>query len=90
MPVAGPRAADRAAAHYRWAERYTRAGETQRGLAHFGRALDFGGGEESGAESDQEIREIREMRETLETPETPAEPGQQVIQEIQEILAQSG
>ena len=59
MPVAGPRAADRAAAHYRWAERYARAGETQRGLAHFGRALDFGGGEESGEESPQEKREIR-------------------------------
>lgn len=59
MPVAGPRAADRAAAHYRWAERYARAGETQRGLAHFGRALDFGGGEESGEESAQETREIR-------------------------------
>ena len=59
MPVAGPRAADRAAAHYRWAERYARAGETQQGLAHFGRALDFGGGEESGEESDQQTREIQ-------------------------------
>ena len=59
MPVAGPRAADRAAAHYRWAERYARAGETQRGLAHFGRALDFGGGEESREESPHETREIR-------------------------------
>lgn len=43
MPVAGTRAADRAKAHYRWAARYTEAGDTPKGLAHFGRALDFGG-----------------------------------------------
>jgi hypothetical protein len=44
MPVAGPVAADRAEAHYRWAERYSNAGRTRKAAAHFGRALDFGEG----------------------------------------------
>ena len=43
MPVAGPSAADRAKAHYGWAERYSDAGYTRKAAAHFGRALDFGG-----------------------------------------------
>ena len=46
MPVAGPSAADRAKAHYGWAERYSDAGYTRKAAAHFGRALEFGGGED--------------------------------------------
>ena len=42
MPVAGPSAADRAKAHYGWAERYSDAGYTRKAAAHFDRALDFG------------------------------------------------
>ena len=56
MPVAGPSAADRAEAHYRWAERYTDAGYTRKAAAHFGRALDFG-------ELDEEQHEKRAMEE---------------------------
>ena len=41
MPVAGPRAEDRAAAHYRWAERYDDKGADKKAAAHFGRALDY-------------------------------------------------
>ena len=44
MVVAGERAEERGAAHYRWAERYTKAGKVRKALAHFGRALDFGAG----------------------------------------------
>ena len=57
MPVAGPRAADRAAAHYKWAERYSRAGNTDKSMAHFGRALDFGGG----TMSEEYIRDVRSV-----------------------------
>ena len=44
MPVAGPRAEDRAAAHYRWAERYHDNGDYKKAAAHFGRALDYSRG----------------------------------------------
>lgn len=46
MPPAGHRQADRATAHYRWAERYTKRGHVGKAVAHFGRALqlDFGAG----------------------------------------------
>jgi hypothetical protein len=43
MGVAGQRAEDRGLAHYKWAERYTKRGQIDKALAHFGRALDFGG-----------------------------------------------
>jgi hypothetical protein len=44
MPPAGQRPADRATAHYRWAERYTKRGNAGKAVAHFGRArhLEFG------------------------------------------------
>ena len=57
MPVAGPRAADRAVAHYKWSERYSRAGNTDKSMAHFGRALDFGGG----TMSEEYIRDVRSV-----------------------------
>ena len=41
MPVAGNRAEDRAKAHARWAERYSRAGNVDRAVAHFGRAVEY-------------------------------------------------
>jgi hypothetical protein len=44
MVVAGERGEDRGVAHYRWAERYAKAGKVRKALAHFGRALDFGAG----------------------------------------------
>ncbi len=44
MPPAGQQQADRATAHYRWAERYTKRGNVGKAAAHFGRArqLEFG------------------------------------------------
>lgn len=48
MPVAGPRAVDRAKAHYKWAVRYNDAGEPYKAASHLGRAIEqisFGGGE---------------------------------------------
>ena len=41
MPVAGNRAEDRAKAHARWAERYSRTGNVDRAVAHFGRAIEY-------------------------------------------------
>ena len=41
MPTAGDKPEDRANAHIRWAERYSRAGKVNRAIAHFGRALDY-------------------------------------------------
>ena len=52
MVVAGERGEDRGVAHYRWAERYAKAGKVRKALAHFGRALDFGAG--SGVFADDE------------------------------------
>ena len=49
MPPVGSDRDARAHAHYKWAERYARAGDTSRSRAHFGRALDytfFGGNDE--------------------------------------------
>jgi hypothetical protein len=41
MPVAGNRTEDRANAHIRWAERYIRAGDVDRAISHFGRAIEY-------------------------------------------------
>ena len=41
MPPAGNLAADRARAHYRWAQRYARAGIPHKSITHMGRALDY-------------------------------------------------
>ena len=41
MPPAGPDRSQRALAHYRWAERYSDAGEPFKSLAHMERALDY-------------------------------------------------
>jgi hypothetical protein len=41
MPPAGNLAADRARAHYRWAQRYAKAGNPQKSITHMGRALDY-------------------------------------------------
>jgi hypothetical protein len=41
MPLAGSRDADRARAHLRWAERYSRTDEPNKAVAHFGRALEY-------------------------------------------------
>ena len=41
MPLAGSRDADRARAHLRWAERYSRNDEPHKAAAHFGRALEY-------------------------------------------------
>jgi hypothetical protein len=41
MPVAGPNSVSRANAHMRWAERYEKAKNGQKAVAHFGRALDY-------------------------------------------------
>ncbi len=40
MPRAGD-GIERADAHLRWAGRYTKRGETQKAIAHFGRALEY-------------------------------------------------
>jgi hypothetical protein len=41
MPLAGIKDADRARAHLRWAERYSRYDEPHKAAAHFGRALEY-------------------------------------------------
>ena len=41
MPPAGPDRSKRAIAHYRWAERYSDAGEPAKSLVHMERALDY-------------------------------------------------
>ncbi len=41
MPLAGSKDADRARAHLRWAERYSRHDEPHKAAAHFGRALEY-------------------------------------------------
>ena len=41
MPQAGKNNADRAKAHTRWADRYSRYGDTHKAAAHFGRALEY-------------------------------------------------
>lgn len=41
MPPAGNLAADRARAHYRWAQRYAKAGNPHKSITHMGRALDY-------------------------------------------------
>jgi surface protein len=41
MPQAGESSADRAKAHLRWADRYSRYGDTHKAAAHFGRALEY-------------------------------------------------
>lgn len=41
MPIAGKRPEDRAEAHIRWAERYSRTGKVSRAISHFGRAVDY-------------------------------------------------
>ena len=41
MPLAGSKDADRARAHLRWAERYSRRDEPHKAAAHFGRALEY-------------------------------------------------
>jgi hypothetical protein len=43
MPVAGNAPRDRASAHYKWAERYSRYGDAHRAASHFGRALYYTG-----------------------------------------------
>ena len=41
MPLAGSRDSDRARAHLRWAERYSRNDDPNKAAAHFGRALEY-------------------------------------------------
>lgn len=41
MPRAGKASADRAYAHYRWAQRYEKAGKLNHAIPHFGRALHY-------------------------------------------------
>jgi hypothetical protein len=41
MPLAGSKDADRARAHLRWAERYSRHDDPHKAAAHFGRALEY-------------------------------------------------
>jgi hypothetical protein len=41
MPIAGNKSADRARAHLRWAERYSKYGDVHKATSHFGRALDY-------------------------------------------------
>jgi hypothetical protein len=42
MPLAGTEPGRRAHAHYRWAQRYAGAGNLDRAIPHFGRALYYG------------------------------------------------
>ena len=51
MPPAGLNNADRAKAHYRWAERYNDNGDHKRAAAHFGRALEYNRRNRNGASS---------------------------------------
>ena len=44
MPPAGSNPAARERAHVKWAARYNRQGDTQKALAHFGRALEYRSG----------------------------------------------
>jgi hypothetical protein len=41
MPRAGKASANRAYAHYRWAQRYAKAGKLNHAIPHFGRALHY-------------------------------------------------
>ena len=41
MPRAGKTSANRASAHYRWAQRYAKAGKLNHAIPHFGRALHY-------------------------------------------------
>ena len=41
MPLAGPEASARAAAHIRWAARYDADGNVSKAAAHFGRAVHY-------------------------------------------------
>ena len=41
MPIAGNKSADRARAHLRWAERYSKYGDVHKATSHFGRAMEY-------------------------------------------------
>ncbi len=41
MPRAGKASANRAYAHYRWAQRYAKAGKLNHAIPHFGRGLHY-------------------------------------------------
>ena len=43
MPIAGNKSADRARAHLRWAERYSKYGDVHKATSHFGRAMEYSG-----------------------------------------------
>jgi len=47
MPPAGTKRADRAYAHYKWAERYGGQGKPSKAGDHLGRALHYGGDDEA-------------------------------------------
>jgi hypothetical protein len=66
MGVAGQRAEDRGLAHYRWAERYAKRGKLDKELAHFGRALDFGGKVLGGQQKDQITEGERSYKQKLD------------------------
>jgi hypothetical protein len=65
MPIAGNKSADRARAHLRWAERYSKYGDVHKATSHFGRALDYTkSGFGTGGDGDARLGELSLYKKT--------------------------